>query len=73
MGAASYGISKGEAIKKMVDKYKDKDNYYIGDIKKDMDSTLEAGIKFIHARYGFEPKLECDKHIDDISELENIL
>ena len=73
MGAASYGISKGEAIKKMVDKYKDSDNYYIGDIKKDMDSTLEAGIKFIHARYGFEPDLECDKHIDDISELESVL
>jgi len=73
MGAASYGITKGEAIKKMVDKYNDKNNYYIGDIKKDMDSTLEAGIIFIHARYGFEPDLECDKHIDDISELESVL
>lgn len=41
---------------------------YIGDIKKDMQAAY-----FIHAKYGFEPNLECEKFINDISELKEIL
>ena len=73
IGAASYKITKGEAIKKMVEKYNELNNYYIGDIKNDMIATMEAGISFVHARYGFDPNLECKLHIDDIKELENIV
>lgn len=58
MGAASYNITKGEAIKKMVMKHNEKENYYVGDIKKDQESTIYAGIEFIHAKYGFEPNLK---------------
>lgn len=73
MGAASYNITKGEAIKKLIDRNNITKACYIGDIKKDMESAYEAGIDFIHARYGFEPDLVCDKHIDDIRELNKFL
>lgn len=73
MGAASYSITKGEAIKRMVSKYHENSNYYIGDIKKDMEAAYEAGIKFIHAKYGFQSDINCDYYINDIKELEDLL
>ena len=73
MGAASYNLTKGEAIKQMVEKHKDKDNFYIGDIKKDMLSSQYAGVKFIHAKYGFEPSLDFPYYINNISELTKII
>lgn len=73
MGAASYDITKGEAIKQMVQKHKEKENYYVGDIKKDMEATEYAGIEFIHAKYGFEPSLKTKKYIKNIKELPQIL
>ena len=73
MGAATYGITKGEAIKKMIDRNNEPDSFYVGDIEKDMVATEEAGINFIHARYGFEPKLDSQYYIDDIRNLEWLL
>ena len=60
-------------IKKMVSKYQDKLNVYIGDIKNDMISTNEANITFIHAKYGFEPDLVCDYSISNLNELSSLL
>jgi phosphoglycolate phosphatase len=73
MGAASYNITKGEAIKKMVEKHKDKKNYYVGDIKKDKEASEYANVEFIHAKYGFEPTLKAKLHINKITELPEIL
>ncbi len=73
IGAASYSITKGEAIKKMVSKYNEDNNYYIGDIKKDMEAAYEAGIGFIHAKYGFQSNVDCDYDIDNIKELDELL
>ena len=73
MGAASYSITKGEAIKKMVDKYNEDNSYYIGDIKKDMKAAYEADINFIHAKYEFEKDLDTNLYINDIRELEELL
>jgi len=73
MGAASYNISKGEAIRKMLDKHNENESFYIGDIKKDMIAANEAGISFIHAKYGFEPTLNHIHTIEDISELPELL
>ena len=73
MGTASYNITKGEAIKKMIQKHNDKINYYVGDIKKDLEASNYAEVIFIHARYGFEPSLECQHHIDDVTELKKII
>lgn len=73
MGAASYNITKGDAIKKMVQKYNEKENYYVGDIRKDQEATMHAGIKFIHAKYGFEPKLQSKLSIEKIEDLPNLI
>lgn len=73
MGAATYNITKGEAIKEMVKKYNEKENYYVGDIKKDQEATMYAGIKFIHAKYGFEPNLKSELSIEKIQDLPKII
>ena len=73
MGASSYNMTKSEAIKRMINKYKEKENYYVGDIKKDQESAIKAGIKFIHAKYGFEPNLESELYIEDIKKLPELL
>ena len=73
IGAGSYSITKGQAIKNIVERNKEPNSFYIGDIRKDMIATKEAGIKFIHAKYGFEPTLESKYYINDIKELEELL
>ena len=73
IGNASYGISKKEAIEKMMSRNNVSLACYIGDIKKDMQAAYDANIDFIHAKYGFEPNLECEKIINDISELKEML
>ena len=73
MGAASYNMTKGEAIKKMVQKYNEIENYYVGDIKKDQEATEYAGIEFIHAKYGFNPTLKSKKYINNIIDLQKII
>lgn len=69
MGCSTYGITKTDAIKTMVQRNNVSNACYIGDIKKDMIAARDAGIDFIHAKYGFEPELICDKHIDNITDL----
>jgi len=73
MGAATYDITKGEAIKEMCKRNKEPNSFYVGDIKKDMIATKEAGITFIHAKYGFEPNLNSKYSIDDIRNLEKLI
>lgn len=38
-----------------------------------MEAAAEAGVGFIHARYGFDKELVADVAIDDIRELTNLL
>ena len=64
---------KKEAIEKMMSRNNVSLACYIGDIKKDMQAAYDANIDFIHAKYGFESNLECEKFINDISELKEIL
>ena len=73
MGAASYNITKGSAIKIMVTRNKTEDNYYVGDILNDKLSSQEAGVKFIHARYGFGHNFDSEYYIDKISDLLSLL
>ena len=73
MGAASYNLTKGEAIKKLVSKYNEKTNYYVGDIKQDMISSEDAGVTFIHAKYGFDKELETKYFINDIRKLPELM
>ena len=73
IGASTYSITKAEAIRKLVERNNEPDSFYIGDIKKDMDAALEAGIKFIHARYGFEKNVDSKYYIDDIRDLMKLM
>lgn len=69
IGTASHNISKTEAIKLIKERNKANDCYYVGDIDKDKEAAREAGVTFIHAKYGFQPDLEADLYINDIKEL----
>ena len=73
IGATTYNITKAEAMKKIIDKNNISSACYIGDIKKDMLAAEEAGIDFIHAKYGFEKNLKTDTYINDIKDLKKIL
>lgn len=73
IGAASCNITKSAAIKEMCKNNNEPNSFYIGDIKKDKIATEEAGITFIHAKYGFEPNLESQLYIQDIRELIDLI
>lgn len=73
MGATTYGITKQEAIKRMVEKHNEKFNVYVGDIKKDMEAALGANIEFIYAKYGFGKDFEYKYYINDIKNLLNLI
>lgn len=57
--------SKGENIALLYQRNRLEDAVYVGDIQGDYDSSRQAGIKFIHAAYGFGkiqekvPKINC--------------
>ena len=73
MGAASYYITKGMAIKEMISRNNTDDNYYVGDILNDKLSAEYAEIGFIHARYGFGHNFDSEYYIDKISDLLSLL
>ena len=72
IGATTYNMTKAEAIKKIISKNNISNACYIGDIKKDMLAAKEAGIDFIHAKYGFEKNLKTDVYINDIKDLKEL-
>ena len=47
------GTSKGKTIRVLMEKHNIKDCVYIGDTQGDYEATVEAGIPFIWAAYGF--------------------
>lgn len=63
---------KGENIALMVERNQLDDAAYVGDIQGDYDATMEAGIHFIHAAYGFgtinveTPKIEAFSELPDM-------
>ena len=73
MGASSYGITKEEAIRRMVERNTEKINIYVGDIKKDMEAAIGAGINFIYAKYGFGGNFEYEYYINSIIELPSFI
>ena len=73
MGTAGKDISKTKAIKIICERNNEPKSYYIGDIEKDKKATIAAGQTFIHARYGFQPDLIADYHIDNIVELKELI
>ena len=73
IGATTYTLTKAQAIRQLMDRNNEPNSFYIGDIRKDMEASEEAGAKFIQARYGFDKTLKAQYFIDDIKELEKLL
>lgn len=62
------GLSKGENIKQLVNKYHLKKIIYIGDTIKDYQASQEADVDFIWASYGFG-SVNNTKKINNLKEL----
>ena len=65
------GLQKADNVKLILERnqIQPKDAYYIGDIQGDCDSAHQAGIRFIHASYGFGEVADADYSIQSFDEL----
>lgn len=66
------GTSKGQTIRTLMARHNITDAVYIGDTQGDYEATVEAGIPFIWASYGFGTPEKWDRKIDSFSELLNL-
>ena len=66
------GTSKGKTIRALMRKYDITDCAYIGDTQGDYEATLEAGVPFIWAAYGFGTPDRFDYKINSFAELLNL-
>ena len=63
------GLQKGENIRRLAERNGLTKAVYVGDIQGDYDATMEAGLAFIHAAYGFgtitqvTAKISCFKDL----------
>ena len=73
IAASELGISKADAIKKIIDDYKLTKAVYVGDTKKDMEASNLAEIPFIQAKYGFGKNLNAKYYINAFKELPYIV
>ena len=65
---AANGKTKAENIIDIVKEHKLKTPVYVGDTPKDLESSLEAEVEFIHAAYGFQ-KVEWNRKISNLKDL----
>ena len=63
------GTSKGKTIRTLMDKYHIESCAYVGDTQGDYEATLEAGVPFIWAAYGFGTPAGYDAKINSLQEL----
>ena len=63
------GTSKGKTIRALMEKHGIKSCAYVGDTQGDYEATLEAGIPFIWAAYGFGTPEGYTQKIDSIDQL----
>ena len=63
------GLTKGENIRLVMDRNNYSKGIYIGDTRKDQEATIQAGLPFIHAAYGFGKAENPDGVINALSEL----
>ena len=63
------GTSKGQTIRTLMEMYNIQSCAYIGDTQMDYEATLEAGVPFIWAAYGFGTPTGFDRKIDAITDL----
>lgn len=65
-------LSKGENIRLLVERNDVTDAVYVGDIQGDYDATMEAGLIFIHAAYGFGTIEQETAKINSFAELPKV-
>ncbi|MGM9549131.1 MAG: HAD family hydrolase [Faecousia sp.] len=63
------GSSKGKTIRTLMDKYRIESCAYVGDTQGDYEATVEAGIPFIWASYGFGTPERYALKIDAFTDL----
>lgn len=63
------GLEKSDNIRNVVERNALNDAVYVGDIQGDYDASLRAGVKFIHAAYGFGTIRQEVPAIHNLSEL----
>ena len=66
------GTSKGKTIRTLIEKHNIGNCIYVGDTQGDYEATLEAGVPFIWATYGFGTPEGCTAKIDSFEELLNL-
>lgn len=64
------GLKKGGNIRRVVERNELTDSVYVGDIQGDYEASMEAGVKFIHAAYGFG---KIDRKVPAIKEFRELL
>ena len=69
VAASEIGLSKGDAISKLINDYNIENSVYVGDTKLDYEASAIVGIPFIDCLYGYGEELNCDYKINDITEL----
>lgn len=67
------GYMKGDNIRLVVERNQIKDAIYVGDIQGDYEASKAAGVRFIHAAYGFGTISEKVLAIHGLSELEAVI
>ena len=65
-------LSKGENIRLLVERNKLTKAVYVGDIQGDYDATVEAGLPFIYAAYGFGTIAQETAKINSLPELPKV-
>jgi len=66
------GTTKGKTIRTLIEKHNIGSCIYVGDTQGDYEATLEAGIPFIWASYGFGSPAGFDARIDKFEDLLNL-
>ena len=66
------GTSKGKTIRTLIEKHNIGSCIYVGDTQGDYEATLEAGVPFIWATYGFGTPEGYTAKIDSFEELLNL-
>jgi len=67
--AGNTGLSKGENIKRIMERNQLEQPIYVGDTQGDCDGAKLAGIPFVYASYGFGEVETYDKKINSIEDL----
>ena len=67
------GTSKGKTIRTLMERHGVESAIYIGDTQGDYEATVEAGVPFIWAAYGFGVPERWDARVDSFAQLAEIL